>query len=51
MLAVGAAADAYFKAEPHTTRQTAISFAKLGVFWLVAGSTWIYLNKRNGTST
>ena len=40
--------NAYFKDEPHTTRQTAITFAKLGAFWFAAGMAWIALNRRNG---
>jgi hypothetical protein len=50
MLGVGALANAYYKTEPHTTRQTAIAFAKLGTFWLVAGGAWIALNRRNGAA-
>jgi hypothetical protein len=48
MLGVGALANAYFKDEPHTTRQTAITFAKFGAFWFAAGMAWIALNRRNG---
>jgi hypothetical protein len=51
MLGVGALADVYYKSEPRTTRQTAIAFAKLSAFWLVAGGSWIALNRRNGVAT
>lgn len=50
VLATGALAKKFYKEEPHTTRQTAAMFAKFGTFWLVAGLTWIAMNKRNGAA-
>jgi hypothetical protein len=48
VLATGALARHFYKEEPQTTRQTATMFAKFSTFWLVAGLTWIAMNKRNG---
>jgi hypothetical protein len=50
MLAVGALADSYYSDEPHTTRKTAITFARYGAFWLAAGAAWIAFNRKNGAS-
>lgn len=51
VLGTGALVRRFYKDESPTTRQTAAMFAKFGAFWLVAGLTWIAMNKRNGAST
>jgi hypothetical protein len=47
-LGVRALVKAHYSDEPHTTRETAATFATFGAFWVAAGLTWITMNRRNG---
>jgi len=50
-IGIGALAGNHFKNDATITRKTAMTFAKIGTFWLVAGGTWVFLNRKNGAST